>query len=209
MKIVVVDDHELFRDGLATLIVDLIPGAEVVGADGGRAAEAVVGAGGVDLVLVDLRLADGSGLALMERLAERDPSLPMVVISAFDERAVVDRALAAGASGFLPKQLSRKAMGRALSRILAGEVWSPYDAASEGEGADAAALPPEVGERLTPRQREVLALLLEGLPNKRIAARLGMAEKTVKAHLSAVFGALGVRNRAEAVARTLELRLSV
>lgn len=155
------------------------------------------------LALVDLSLPDGSRLALIEKLSQFDPLLPLVVVSAIDDMKTIEQALKMGAAGFLPKQLAPDLMLSALHKILNGETYSPLHTSSDIE------LPVAIGKELTPRQRDILKLLAQGMSNKMIANKLSIAEKTVKTHLTAIFSSLNVRNRTEAIARILNQRFWV
>ena len=201
MSVLLIDDHPLYRNGLASLVRQILPDTTILEAGTYNEAESYLKLHDIELALIDLSLPDGSGLALIEKLSIFDPLLPLVVVSAVDDVHTVEQALTLGASGFLPKQLSPDAMINALQKILNGEVYSPLQTTDQYSE-----LPASIGEDLTPRQRDILRLLTQGMSNKMIANKLSIAEKTVKTHLTAIFASLNVNNRAEAIARTLNQR---
>ena len=151
-------------------------------ADAGLAAAA--GHPDLDLVLLDLGLTDTSGMSLMESLHAQWPELPVVVLGSQEEPEHLRQAIDAGAVGFIPKSAATLVLLKALQ--LVGEELS-------------AGTPPTEGTRLTQRQMEVLGRICEGKTNKQIALELGLSEKTIKAHVTAIFKALGVVNRTQAV----------
>ncbi len=211
MKCLIVDDHPLVREALASVLGQLRPGAEIVQAPNGAAALAALHDGAaIDLVLLDLRLPDGSGLALLPAIAARSIGTAVVVLSGDLDRATVQQALAAGAVGCIPKTEPRDVLAGALALVLAGGVYVPPLALQAGPAAASASLhdrppqragagasPADLG--LTGRQLDVLALLMQGKNNKLICRALGLAEPTVKNHVSAILRALGVDSRTEAV----------
>jgi DNA-binding NarL/FixJ family response regulator len=202
MNIVVIDSHELYRDGLVKLINDLFAQAVVLVAGNCSRAREIASEKEIGLALIELCLTDGVGV----ELNEFNRRFPVAVISSVVEATLIERAVTAGTSGFLPRSLSRKQTGEVLMRILGGGVWFP--------GGESAVDPIEhtpgaMGAPLTVRQRQVLALLARGLTNKAIARRLGLAEKTVKTHVTEIFKRLGVSCRAEAIARAFEGRLEI
>ena len=199
-RIVVADDHPMFRDALRLAIAGVEPDAEVVEAstlDGVTAA--LAGDRETDLVLLDLNMPGMQGFSGLIQLCQCHPELPVAVISANEEPGVMRRAMDAGASGYIPKSIRSEDMRTALGALLAGETWIPpgIDLDSVLPGEDAA-----VGARvatLTPQQMRVLMMLHDGMLNKQIAYELGVSEGTVKAHVSAILQKLGVTSRTQAV----------
>lgn len=158
----------------------------------------------LDLVLLDLTLPDSSGMDALARFRERFPELPVVVFSGSHDHASVVSALDLGAMGYIPKTAPREVLLSALRLVISGGIYVPVEAlnapASSSAGAPAPASPTTPAKLgLSPRQGDVLALLLKGLPNKLIARRLEISENTAKAHVSAVFHTLGVNSRTQAV----------
>lgn len=218
MKLLLIDDHPLFRDGLSLLIqhrLDLAEhgGAEVLEAGSlSEAAAALEQHPDVALALLDLGLADRQGLSTLTEWRELAPHLPVVVLSADDRPATIVAAIDQGAAGFIPKTVEAGAMQEALHRVLSGGVYVPplpSDAvagdpaadlgAPDGEAARDESAGPEATFGLSGRQLDVLRLLVEGKPNKEICRMLSLSESTVKTHLSAIFRKLKVNSRTQAV----------
>ena len=200
MRILLADDHVMVRDGLRPFLMQLADNAEVF--EAGTFAEMthiLDSVEGIRLALVDLRMPGmvlGSGLAT---LRERYPLVRVAILSAVSERRQIMEAMALGAAGYIPKQLSAQAMLSALRLIIAGERYIPAALLESSSPASGAPDEPNAGVRsLTTREREILELLREGLPNKMIARRLNVSEVTVKSHLCHIFRKLGVQNRVQA-----------
>jgi two-component system nitrate/nitrite response regulator NarL len=196
MKILVVDDHPMFREGLASVLRQWPAVSSVLQASDGELALGLVAAQpDVAAVIVDLRMAGTGGLVVVAQLRRLRPDLPVLVLSSSEEPDDVRRALAAGAAGYCPKSAAPATLLAALQLVLAGQVYVPPLMAQ-------APAPPAAtgdGSGLTPRQREVLQQLCLGQTNKQIARILAMQEKTVKGHVSAIFKALNVVHRLQAV----------
>lgn len=208
MKYLLVDDHALIREAMRSVLRDLNADAEFLEAADSRQAMALVDQHeDLSLILLDLQLPDRDGLELLADLRERYPAIPIVMLSAINDRDTVTKALDAGAAGFIPKTQSREILLGALRLVLAGGIYIPPQALGHSASAAALSAPPaamaprpspaELG--LTQRQVEVLALVMQGKSNKLICRALDLAEPTVKNHVSAILKALGVSNRTEAV----------
>jgi two-component system, NarL family, nitrate/nitrite response regulator NarL len=194
MKLLVIDDHPVVREGLAMVLRQLAGAPEVLeAADGEQGLALLAQHSDVRGVLVDLRMAGLAGLPTLARLRATRPELPVMVISASEDPADVRRAMAAGASGYIPKSAGRSTLLAAVQLVLAGERYVPPLLLQEADAA------PAVLPGLTPRQLEVLGLLCQGHANREIGLALNMHEKTVKAHVGALFKVLGVVNRTQAV----------
>jgi DNA-binding NarL/FixJ family response regulator len=196
MKILVADDHHLFRSGIRHLLGGLADAVEIVEtSDHASALQRIASEGNFSLALIDLYMPGDDGHRSLEILAKRFPMLPIVVLSACDDRNEMQRAFDCGALGFIPKSSSPEVMLNALRLVLAGGIYVPpiFLESRTTTSATTNATPD-----LTPRQAEVLALILEGKPNKTIAAQLHLTEATVKAHVTAVFKALKVSTRTQA-----------
>ena len=206
VRVFLVDDHEVVRRGVAEVLED-DPGITVAG-EAGSVAEALARVPAVrpDVVVIDMRLPDGDGASLCRTLRARVPGLRCLVLTSYSERAALDAAVRAGASGFLLKQVRGPALVSAV-RTVAGGGTSFDDvapAASGGRGAGAAG-----SDRLallTDQERTVLQLIGEGLTNRQIGARMGLAEKTVKNYTSHLLAKLGLERRTQAAILATELR---
>jgi len=214
MKILVVDDHVLIRDALRGVLSALLGHPIVLEASrSSQALELVTGNPDVELVLLDLGLPDMDGFATLATLRDRHPDVAVAILSASREKQHIERALRLGAQGFIPKSASRDVMLGALSFIFSGGVYIPPEvlegtAAVPGSRVGERALPPARELGLTARQREVLALMMQGMSNKKICRRLDVAEPTVKNHVTAILRALGANNRTEAVVTAGTLMLA-
>lgn len=207
MNVLLIDDHALFRDALVLLFAHHLPEFNLLEADSiGQAVEVAREHGDIALVLLDLGLTDSDGMASLAALRGALPELTVVVLSADARRDTIVAAIDAGAAGFVPKVARGTVLADALRTVLEGGVYLPAEAlAADRPGtADAA-----VVDALSPRQVQVLQLLLQGKSNKLIGRALDLSESTVKTHLLAVFRRLEVNNRTQAVlaAARLGLRL--
>jgi DNA-binding NarL/FixJ family response regulator len=190
MKILIVDDHPLFRAGFQTVLQQSSLDAEVLSVGSlGEAVDTLSKDTDIGLVLLDVHLRGDDGFHALRVIGERYPTTACMLISGDEQEGLAARAVAAGASGFIPKSFTADEMVAAIKRVLAGEVFVPA-------GTQARAPKPQ---SLTLRQLEVISMLGRGFSNKEIARQLDVAERTVKAHMSAVFEALNVRNRTQAV----------
>ena len=191
-RIVVADDHPLFRAALRSAVDKAAPGAEVVECASLAEAKAAMVAGAVDLLLLDLKLSDSEGMAGLAAVRAEQPTVPVAVVSASEDAPVVRHALGLGAAGFIPKSSSLPQMVEAIAAILAGDSWAPDVPEADNDLAGRVA-------SLTPSQLRILEGLKAGRLNKQIAFDLGVSEATIKAHLTSVFRKLGVHNRTQAV----------
>ncbi len=199
--LLIADDHPLFRGALREAVTGLFGHADVAEAGTFEEVSELLerNGGDVDLILLDLSMPGVRGFSGLMYLRAQFPSLPIVVVSANDDPAVIRRCMEFGASGFIPKTLGIEALRAAIGRVLQGEVWTPpdVDLARESD-AETAALIARLST-LTPQQVRVLMMLSGGLLNKQIAYELGVSEATVKAHVSAILQKLGVESRTQAV----------
>ena len=220
MRVLLIDDHPLILSALQNVIEGMGDHVSVVGVAGARAArEALAADDDFDLCLLDLRLGDADGFELLIELRNGWPQVPVVVVSASDRSADVIRAIDLGAMGFVSKRASNETLREALRVVMQGGIYVPP--MTMGEGA-----PPDSGDRravdstslghperadalaqfkLTPRQTDVLGLLLRGQSNKLIARELDLSVETVKDHVAAVLRALGVNSRTQAVLAVSQL----
>jgi len=215
LKFLVVDDHPLVRDAMVNVVAQLGGEVEVLqAADCLSGLDAARDHPDLDLVLLDLNLPGLRGIPALERFRREHPAAPVAVLSMFRDRDTVTEAIRHGAMGFIPKSSSRETIINALRLVLAGSVYLPPDAVGDaakdettmtvlsGQGHSVA----ELG--LTERQGQVLALVMKGKSNKEICRELGLAERTVKAHLTAVLNALKVTSRTQAVIAAVKLGLA-
>lgn len=210
-RILVADDHPLFRAALWQAAAAAVPDAVLSDASDLEGALAVLSATpDTDLVLLDLRMPGSRGLSGLAALRGQFPGVAVLVVSAHDEPSVVRRVLAHGAAGFIPKSADPATIAEAVRSVLEHGHWLSPDLARA-----VAALPADANDtalaarlsRLTEQQFRVLSMLAEGLLNKQIADRLSVQERTVKAHVTAIFEKLEVRNRTQAgvLLRSLDL----
>jgi len=228
MKVLLIDDHPLILSALKTVIQGLGDDLEVVGVHSAAEARATLALDPeFDLALLDLQLGDANGFDLLAELRSAYPALPVVIVSASDRASDVIRSIDLGAMGFVPKRSSTEILFEALRLVMSGGIYVPQMAMGlAGAAAVAAAQARPLREEpealrtvgrealqsgyqstpsslatlgLTPRQTDVLALLLQGKPNKLIARELGLSVETVKDHVAAVLRALGVNTRTQAV----------
>jgi DNA-binding NarL/FixJ family response regulator len=210
MKILVTDDHPIMRDALQLTLGTLVPEAEIFSTGNLDEAIALARQHAPELVILDLGLPSHSGIEALTRLREQVPEVRVVVFSGADNRAVVIAALDAGAMGFIPKTVQSNVLISALRLVLAGGIYVPPEALSFGEPATGRPAPrQEDYAALTPRQREVMQLMLMGHSNKAICKQLAISENTVKVHVSAVLRALGAENRTQAVLAASKLGIQL
>ncbi|WP_295637964.1 response regulator transcription factor [uncultured Methylibium sp.] len=224
MKVLLIDDHPLILSALKAVIQGLGDDVTVAGASSAAAARATLKEDSVfDLVLLDLQLGDANGFDLLGELRSTYPALPVVVVSASDRTSDVIRSIDMGAMGFVPKRATNETLFDALRLVMSGGIYVPpmtmgADAGSAASAPEADTVPgymkvigshaaqgdyqttPSLASLgLTPRQTDVLALLLQGKPNKLIARDLNLSVETIKDHVAAVLRALGVNSRTQAV----------
>ena len=202
LSVLIADDHELFRSGLKQLLIDELDADQVREAETfDQAIELLTNEGAGDLILIDLRMPGMCGAESLAALRDAFPDAKVAVISAWEERAEIFAALAASIHGYIPKSLPAAEIAEALRAVLDGRIFVPPSIGKREQGVVEQAAPRGAAEGLTARQKDVLAELLKGRASKEIARTLDIAEGTVKIHLAAIYRALGVRTRAEAIAR--------
>lgn len=208
MKILVADDHPLLREALAQVLRELDSEVTVLEAVDGEAVRRLAAEHpDLDLLLLDICLPDVSGLELFDDLRGGYPALPLVALSALDDPRTVKAVLDRGAMGYIPKSSSHPVMVNALRLVLSGGRYLPPEliadewasVAGRGTSLGTRAAAPVADLGLTERQRQVLALMAQGKSNKLICRELGLAEATVKIHVTAVLRALKVTSRTQAV----------
>jgi len=201
ISIMIVDDHPLLRLGVGALI-NARPDMEVV-AQAATAEEAVARHAEFrpDITLMDLRLLDGSGVAAIRRIRRKHPGARFVVLTTYEGDEDIHQALESGAQGYIIKGMPHETLINALKRVHGGGRYLPPPVARVLESR-----PPDAS--LTPREREILQLLVQGKNNKEIAAQLGIAEATVKCHFRIIYMRMGVTDRTQAVVSALQRGLA-
>jgi len=210
MRILIVDDHALVRRGLYYVVKEGFPDADVVEAESSAAALDVLRTTkAFDLALVDVRMPDLDGLELLRVVKGEWPDVPVIMLSTYENAPYVKRALADGAAGYLLKDATPEDLSQAINVAMSGSgnVLSPrviQNLFEDQESSNASN-----GRRseysLTQREHDILALLAEGRSNREIAGALYLSEKTVKAHLAAIFRKLGVTNRTQAAMMAVQM----
>ncbi|WP_250878567.1 response regulator transcription factor [Luteibacter anthropi] len=199
MQVLIADDHPLFRDALQRAVVAAVPDATVHAADSVPALFALIESlPEADLLLMDLHMPGARGFSALAHIRGQYPGLPTIVVSGHEEAQIARRAIAHGASAYIPKSAAVDTIVEAVRSVLDGDVWLPPQlvigqAELKPDEADMAA---RVAS-LTPQQFRVLNMIAEGLLNKQIAYDLGVSEATVKAHMTAIMRKLGVSNRTQ------------
>ena len=206
-KILLADDHPLFREAIINVIQNSFPGCETLETEDLESAlEIAKNEDDLDLILLDLNMPGMNGLNGLITLRNDLPTVPVVIVSAEEDKQIVLQAITYVAVGFITKSSPRDQMTDALQQILAGNVYLPSDIIRSSQPdnrrtqrKDENQIPPELLSSLTRRQLLVLERMSKGESNKQIAYNLNIAETTVKAHVSAILRKLGVHNRIQAV----------
>ncbi len=194
--IVIADDHPLFRNALFQSVHMAISGANLLEADSLDSLISLLDKDpDVDLLLLDLKMPGANGISGLVQLRAQFPDLPIVVISATEDAPIIRQVKSHGAFGFIPKSSDMRSLIQSLNQVLDGEMCFP-EGIDDGAGDDD--LTAKIAT-LTPQQHKVLSMLSDGLLNKQIAYELDVSEATIKAHMTAIFRKLGVKNRTQAV----------
>jgi DNA-binding NarL/FixJ family response regulator len=204
LRILIADDHPLFRDGLRSLVAS-VPGAQVVGeAHDGEAAVRLTDDVRPDVVLMDLQMPGMNGIDATRRIVERDPRVGVLVLTMFEDDDSVFAAMRAGARGYLLKGAGRDEVVRAMTAVANGDAIFSASIARrlmEFFARPRRATPTAAFPALTDREHEVLEMIARGDANPVIAARLGLSPKTIRNHVSNIFNKLQVADRAQAIVR--------
>lgn len=196
-NIIIADDHPLFRNALFQSIHMAVSGANLHEADSLDALLALIKkVDEPDLLLLDLKMPGSNGMSGLIHLRSEYPDLPIVVISASEESSVVSQVKSHGAFGFIPKSSDMRELNSALNQVLNGDPFFPEGLIQNNEACNALT---QKLAALTPQQYKVLGMLSDGLLNKQIAYELNVSEATIKAHMTAIFRKLDVKNRTQAV----------
>jgi DNA-binding NarL/FixJ family response regulator len=197
--ILIADDHPLFRDALRRAVMVAVPAAQVHAADSVHSLLALIEQfPDAELLLLDLHMPGARGYSALAHIRGHYPGLPTVVVSGHEEASVARRALAHGASAYIPKSTSSENIVMAIRAVLDGDLWLPHamphllDDLQPDEAVAAAQI-----ASLTPQQFRVMTMIAEGLLNKQIAYDLSVSEATVKAHMTAIMRKLKVNNRTQ------------
>lgn len=210
MKLLIVDDHPVLREGLAALLRQAGPETDVLlASDAADGLALVEGHADLDAVVLDLMMPGMDGWRAITEFGRKRPELPVIVLSSSEDPQDARKALALGALGYVPKSASQHVLLSAIRIVLNGDLYVPplvLNAPDVREHGQSARSEPGAA-RLTGRQIEILTMLSKGQPNKTIAATLDLSEKTVKAHITAIFRSLNVVNRTQAAAVGREVGL--
>jgi DNA-binding NarL/FixJ family response regulator len=205
-NIIVADDHPLFRQAIVHLLNRSLTDINIQEVSSfGALTRTLEEPSTVSLVLLDLKLGDTQGIDGLLMLKKQFPALPVIIVSAYDDKSMIQNAMRYGASGFISKSLGMDEMAQAINSVLDGDLWFP--SVIDSEMNDIAGKKDGL-EELTSMQLKVLLLLKEGKPSKEMASMMSVTEATIKAHLTEIFRKLNVRNRTQAVVVAREMGLS-
>ncbi|HUS69268.1 MAG TPA: response regulator transcription factor [Anaerolineae bacterium] len=205
IRVMIVDDHDMVRRGLSAFLMAMKDLQLVGEARNGREALEICDSARPDVILMDLVMPEMSGAEASREIRARCPEVQIIALTSFEDKELVQDALRAGAISYLLKNVSADDLAEAIRAAHAGRPTLAPEAAQALIQTATEGLSP--GNELTPREREVLALLVEGLTNPEIAERLVISRSTAKAHVSNILSKLGASNRAEAVSLALQQKL--
>ncbi|MFT5852598.1 MAG: DNA-binding NarL/FixJ family response regulator [Colwellia sp.] len=207
MKIILADDHPLFRQALTITLKANFGNADVFEAETIPELEQYLEQSqGADLLLLDLDIPGAQGFNSLINIRRSYPDLGVVIISGFEDKETIYKAMSHGAAGFIPKSTPVPSMLQAIKEVLTGKLWTP-DGEFNAKAEQSITADDKVAS-LTPKQHKILLMFAEGLLNKQIAYELGLSESTIKSHASTIFLKLGVRNRTQAVIVLNEVQLN-
>lgn len=204
-NILIADDHPLFREAICNVIRSGFPGCSIIEtADLESTVQTATEHDNLDLILLDLNMPGMSGLNGLMSLRNEAPTIPVVIVSAEQDKHIVLQAITYGAVGFITKSTPREQMTAAIEQVLNGHVYLPADIIRSTQTNTRrtpreATISPELLQALTRKQLQVLERMAKGESNKQIAYNLNIAETTVKAHVSAILRKLNVHNRVQAI----------
>lgn len=206
-RVLIADDHPLYREAERAQVERAFPGAEtILVGSSTEAVEKIRADKTFDLILIDLMMPGSTDARGVERVVEAANGVPVVVVSGSLEPHDIRSCIAAGAKAFVPKTIDPQVFSSALNIVAAGGTYVPVEYL-HGEPKPVAGGRGQSPDLLTPREFDILRLLVDGHPNKEIGRRLGIQEVTVKVNLTRIFGRLGARNRAQAAAIAVEMKL--
>jgi DNA-binding NarL/FixJ family response regulator len=198
MNVLIIDDHALIREGIALMVKEILGDAVVWQANSFNAGMEIASRVSIDFTFLDLQLPDESGYVALERIKRVHELMPVVVVSALEDRESILRALEMGATAYVPKSANSERMRRVVQDVFEGRICLPEIVLGNAR-TNLRDLREVASWNLTERQKEVLALLILGLSNKLIARRLNIVESTVKIHVSAILRELKVSSRTQAL----------
>lgn len=199
-RIIIADDHPLFRNALVQAVNQVVGDAEILETDSISGLEELLSStNNVDLILLDLRMPGANGFSGLVLIRREYSDIPVIVISASEDSSIMQRAIDYGASGFIPKSANLEQIAAGINQVMNGNIWLPLDQATTvGSNPDEHEFAQRL-KTLTPQQLRVFMMLTKGLLNKQIAGEVNVSEATVRTHMTAIFRKLGVRNRTQAV----------
>lgn len=205
-KIIIADDHPLFRHALLeTLRTSFVQTNWVEAETIASLNQSLTENSDSDLLLLDLNIPGAHGFSTLVNVRQHFPQIPVVIVSAYEDNETINKAMNFGAAGFVPKSTPVDQIRQAIQQILLGEIWTPDNfIETQEQEADIA----EKVASLTPQQYKILTMFAEGMLNKQIAYDLNVSEATIKAHATAIFRKLNVRNRTQAVIAIGQLDLT-
>ena len=211
MKILLVDDHWMFLDGLSKVLSLQLQNVKIYTADSVESALAIVSnEPDLDLIMVDLAMPDKDGISFIQMLSEQQILIPTVVLSACEDIVRIARVMSLGASGFIPKAYNTDALIAAINQVLSGDVYLPQSVATKlAHVSHTGGTQNDLAQRfmITPRQLEVIAMLEQGFNNQKIAEVLFISEHTVKSHLKQIFQKLECDSRLACIKKAKSLGL--
>jgi two-component system, NarL family, nitrate/nitrite response regulator NarL len=206
MKLLIIDDHPMVRAGIAALLQQQRSDIETfLAKDAAEGIDLVLNNSDLDAVLLDITLPDMDGIEALKEIGKARPDLPVIFLTASESPEDVRRGLAAGALGYVPKSSTAETLMSAVRLVLSGDVYVPPVVLRDGHSKHRDVAPSVPAFPLTRRQSEVLQLLARRLSNKEIGRELSLSERTVKAHVTAIFRSLRVSNRGEAIEHALRM----
>lgn len=211
INLLIADDHPLYRDALRGALTTHIDDVNIQEASNMSQAMAVLGNDSdIDLLLLDLHMPGSQDLFGLIHIRKTFPDLPVAVVSGTENANIIGKIIDIGALGFVPKTTDAATIAKAIQTMVEGDVWLPEsfhsDMSDDEQDSEFSELADKVAT-LTPAQYKVLCMLRDGLLNKQIGYNLGIAEKTVKAHITSIFRKLGISNRTQAVIIATQLQL--
>ncbi|WP_133408474.1 response regulator transcription factor [Parashewanella tropica] len=198
-QVIIADDHPLFRQALLETLNGRMSKTEFIEAETVKQLEEKLDSHShADLLLLDLNIPGAHGFNTLIHVRQHYPQIPVIVVSAYEDRDTISQAIEYGASGFIPKSTDIETIFHAINQVLSGEIWLPSGFDNESSSPSKSQVAEQIGS-LTQQQYKILLMFAEGLLNKQIAYQLNVSEATVKAHATAIFRKLNVQNRTQAV----------